>query len=127
MHPVDTADVAALDGRHVAAGVLAHLAGRAPAAATVRIAAEAPLRWVTPQRLAPGVGAPRGDLLLWTDRYRRLPVVRAVQDGRTLARKRVAWPAAPGRVFRVPADLVSAADPHGGVVVLRLDGEAGAS
>ncbi|MGW4796200.1 NAD(P)/FAD-dependent oxidoreductase, partial [Nonomuraea sp. NPDC004297] len=32
LHPVDTADVAALDGRHVAAAVLAHLAG-APAAA----------------------------------------------------------------------------------------------
>ncbi len=124
VHPVDTADGAALDGRHVAAGVLAHLQGRSPAAATVEVEVAAPFRWVTPQRLVPGVEAPRGDLLLWTDRYRRFPVVRAVQGGRVLARKRIAWPAAPGRVFRVPADLVSTALHTGGPVVLHLEGGA---
>ena len=120
VHPVDTADVAALDGRHVADGVRAHLAGRARGPG-VRLTVEAPLRWVTPQLLVPGVPASRGDLLLWTDRYRMLPVVRAVQDGRLLAHRRLPWPAAPGRVFRVPADLVSSAEPRGGVVVLRLE------
>jgi thioredoxin reductase len=121
VHPVDTADGAALDGRHVSAGVLAHLEGGAPAQATVALTAAAPFRWVTPQRLAPGVEAPRGDLLLWTEHHRRFPVVRAVQDGRVLARKRLAWPAAPGRVFRVPAALVASASPAGGPVVLDLD------
>ena len=67
---------------------------------------------------------PRYLLLVWTDRCRRFPVVRAVQDGRVLARKRVAWPAAPGRVFRVPADLVSTASATGGPVVLHLEGDA---
>lgn len=120
VHPVDTADAAALDGRHVAAGVLAHLEGRAPTPAGVRLAAAAPFRWVTPQRVAVGVTPPRGDLLLWCDAYQRFPVVRAVQDGRVLARRRVPWPAAPGRVFRVPADLVASADVGGGPVVLDL-------
>ncbi len=127
VHPVDTADAAALDGRHVVAGVVGHLAGREPEAASVRVTVRPPLRWVTPQRLVPGTTAPRGVLLLWTDRYRRLPVVRAVQDGRTLARRRLAWPAAPGRVFRVPAALVASADPSGGDLVLHLDGDKGAS
>ena len=120
VHPVDTADGAALDGRHVAAGVLAHLAGQQPVPAALRITAAAPFRWVTPQRVAPGVAPPRGDLLLWCDRYQRLPVVRAVQDGRVLASRRILWPAAPGRVFRVPAALVSTAHPQGGPVVLDL-------
>ncbi len=48
VHPVDTADGAALDGRHVAAGVLAHLEGRSPGPAGVWLTAAAPLRWVTP-------------------------------------------------------------------------------
>ena len=121
VHPVDTADGAALDGRHVAAGVRAHLAGRAPDPSGLRITAAAPFRWVTPQRVATGVTAPRGDLLLWCDRYQRLPVVRAVQDGRLLARRRILWPAAPGRVFRVPADLVASAAVDGGPVVLELE------
>ena len=51
VHPVDTADGAALDGRHVVAGVRAHLAGRAPDPTGLRITAAAPFRWVTPQRV----------------------------------------------------------------------------
>ena len=121
VHPVDTADGAALDGLHVANGVRDHLAGRSPAAGGLRITAAAPFRWVTPQRVAAGVGPPRGHLLLWCDAYQRFPVVRAVQDGRVLARRRILWPAAPGRVFRVPADLVATAAPQGGPVVLGLE------
>ncbi len=120
VHPVDTADGAALDGRHVASAVLAHLEGVPPPSAGVRLTAAAPFRWVTPQRVAVGVAPPRGDLLLWCDSYQRFPVVRAVQDGEVLARRRVAWPAAPGRIFRAPADLVASADPRGGPVVLGL-------
>ena len=121
VHPVDTADGAALDGRHVVTGVRAHLDGRAPTTTGLRITAAAPFRWVTPQRVATGIAAPRGDLLLWCDRYQRLPVVRALQDGRLLARRRILWPAAPGRVFRVPADLVASAAVDGGPVVLELE------
>ena len=118
VHPVDTADGAALDGRHVGNAVRAQLAGREPASAELRIIAAPPFRWVTPQRVAAGIAPPRGDLLLWCDGYHRFPVVRAVQDGRVVARKRIVWPAAPGRVFRVPADLVASASAEGGPVVI---------
>ncbi|WP_202879254.1 NAD(P)/FAD-dependent oxidoreductase [Nocardioides cynanchi] len=124
LHPVDTADGAALDGRHVAAGVLAHLAGVGAPPVTVELVAAAPFRWVTPQRLLLGIEPPRGHLLLWPEAYQRLPVVRAVQDGRVLARHRLSWPAAPGRVFRVPAGLVASANPHGGPVELGLERDA---
>ncbi len=119
LHPVDTADGAALDGRHVAAAVSRWLRTRGGPAKSVRVRPEGPLRWVAPQLISPGAGAaPRGDLLLWVDEYRRLPKLRAIQDGRTLATKRTPWPAAPGRVYRAPWSLVSGADPAGGDVTV---------
>ncbi|MGS2586486.1 NAD(P)/FAD-dependent oxidoreductase [Streptomyces hebeiensis] len=123
VHPVDTADVAALDGRHVARQVIDHLHGRPRPAEGVRLLAEAPFRWVAPQILRPTDPAPaRGRLLLWTDSFVRLPKVTVRQDGRTVARRTLAWPAAPGRVFRVPAGLLDGVSTTGGPVRIGLDG-----
>lgn len=119
VHPVDTADVAALDGRHVADQVAAWLAGRPAPEREVRLDVAAPLRWVAPGLLRPGdPPPPRARLLLWTDELVRLPRVTAHQDGRVLAERRLPWPAAPGRVFRVPWSLLSGAHPAGGPVTL---------
>jgi hypothetical protein len=119
LHPVDTADGAALDGRHVTGAVSRWLRSRDEPPKPVRVRSEGPLRWVAPQLISPGAGAaPRGDLLFWVDEYRRLPRLRAVQDGRTLATKRTPWPAAPGRVYRAPWSLVSNADPDAGDITV---------
>ena len=119
LHPVDTADGAALDGRHVVAAVTGWLNGRDEPQKAVRIRTDGPFRWVAPQLVsAEGGIAARGDLLFWVDEYRRLPKLRAVQDGRTLATKRTPWPAAPGRVYRAPWSLVAGADPAGGDVTI---------
>ena len=119
LHPVDTADGAALDGRHVAAAVSRWLEHRDEPPKAVRIRTDGPFRWVAPQLVSPEGGvAARGDLLFWVDEYRRLPKLRAVQDGRTLATKRTPWPAAPGRVYRAPWSLVANADPAGGDVTV---------
>jgi thioredoxin reductase len=119
LHPVDTADGAALDGRHVAAALTSWLQRGDEPPKGARIRAEGPLRWVAPQLVSPDGGiAARGDLLFWVDEYRRLPKLRAVQDGKTLATKRTPWPAAPGRVYRAPWSLVSNADPAGGDVTI---------
>jgi len=119
LHPVDTADGAALDGRHVAAAVKSWLQHRDEPPKAVRIRSDRPLRWVAPQLVSPeGGAAARGHLLFWVDEYRRLPTLRAVQDGRTLATTRTAWPAAPGRVYRAPWSLVAGADPGGGDVTI---------
>ncbi|MGE0218284.1 NAD(P)/FAD-dependent oxidoreductase [Mycolicibacterium sp.] len=121
LHPVDTADGAALDGHHVAAAALSWLSSGTAPAKGARIRALAPLRWVVPQLVSTlGGTASRGDLLLWTDEYRRLPRLRAVQDGRVLATKRTSWPAAPGRIYRAPWSLVAGADPTAGDVTVAL-------
>ncbi len=135
VHPVDTADGAALDGRHVAGAVTRWLAsGRGseasgapgagleggPRPGSVHVTAAPPFRWVTPQHVPVGGGAPRGQLLLWVDEFHRLPVVRARQGGSEVGRVRVPWPAAPGRIFRVPEKVLGAADPAGGLVTLHL-------
>ena len=116
LHPVDTA---ALDGRHVATTVSRWLQRREEPHKAVRTRAEVPSRWVAPQLVSPDSGvAARGDLLFSVDEYRRLPTLRAMQDGRALSTKRTPWPAAPGRVFRAPWSLVANADQAGGDVTV---------
>ncbi len=121
LHPVDTADVAALDGRHLAAPVLRWLRTREARAGGVRLVADPPLRWVVPQVLRPGDPAPaRRRLVLWCDAAVAFPEVRLVQDGEVVATRRLPWPAAPGRAFRVPSALIAHADPGGAPVHVRL-------
>ncbi|MEV0672802.1 NAD(P)/FAD-dependent oxidoreductase [Mycobacterium sp. NPDC050441] len=121
LHPVDTADIAALDGRHVAAQVRRYLDGAAIPDEAIRIEAAAPLRWVAPGLLRPGDPAPaRHRLLLWTDTLVRIPKVVARQDGKVIGRKTLPWPASPGRVFRVPSSILDGVDHHGGPVSLSL-------
>lgn len=120
VHPVDTADVAALDGAHVAGAVQEWLAKGVERSTGPAIMADSPLRWVAPQVLTAGVAPARGKLLLWADASIALPKVTAIQDGRTIGIKRLPWPCAPGRVFRVPADILDNADERGGPIHLRV-------
>lgn len=124
LHPVDTADVAALDGRHVAESVRRHLAGARAweaAAPPVRVRAEAPFTWVAPGLLRPGDPAPpRGRLLLWASDYRATPRVTVSQAGTTIAARRLPWPVAPGRVFRVPWSMLAGVRPDAGDVTVGL-------
>lgn len=120
VHPVDTADIAALDGTHVAAAVLAWLAGTEQRGSGVTLAVDPPLRWVAPGVWRPGEHAARERLLLWTDELVRVPRVHVRQDGRVLARRTLPWPASPGRVFRVPSSMLAKVDPHGGEVRIGL-------
>ncbi|SDO74666.1 Thioredoxin reductase [Nakamurella panacisegetis] len=121
VHPVDTADVAALDGAAVAEHVLAHLSGSRPAADRTRLRAAAPLRWASPGVLrGSDPEPPRGRLLVWSDRYVPFPLVVIRQNGRIVARKRLWWPAAPGRVFRVPSSILTEVDLAAGDVTIGL-------
>ena len=121
VHPVDTADVAALDGRHVAERVLAHLAGEQVPTPAIPIEAEPPFTWIAPSRFRPGdVRAARNRALLWSVEARRLPRVEVSQDGRVLANRVLGWPLSPGRVFRIPWTMFSGARADAGGIRVRL-------
>jgi hypothetical protein len=121
LHPVDTADVAALDGRHVAEQVRTWLTGDSIDGPAVRLVAEEPFDWVAPGLFRPGDPAPpRRRLLLWGAEHRQVPRVVVTQDGRVLSRRWIPWPLAPGRVFRLPWGLVAGARGDAGDVTIRL-------
>lgn len=121
LHPVDTADVAALDGRHVADQVRRFLDGVDDPQPGIRLVADAPFRWIAPGIIRPGDPAPaRGRLLLWAEEFHRAPRIRVTQGGRQLARHRLPWPMSPGRIFRIPSSLVDAIDPAAGDVHVGL-------
>jgi thioredoxin reductase len=121
LHPVDTADVAALDGRHVAEQVTRYLEGGAVPAEAFRLVAGDGFAWVAPGLIRLGDPAPpRGRLLLWPAAHRRLPRVVVEQDGRVRARRTIAWPLAAGRMFRLPSSLVDDCVPGAGDVTIRL-------
>nr|WP_308061713.1 hypothetical protein [Streptomyces sp. LBUM 1481] len=70
LHAVETADVAALDGRAVASGVLGHLAARGdtpPSRRLVPLRVSEPLAWVAPNLVSAVAAAPpRGHFVLWS-------------------------------------------------------------
>jgi thioredoxin reductase len=136
LHPVDTADIAALDGEHVATAVDEWLtpcgsaqqesAGPVWADSGISVRVCPPLRWVVPQRVDPAEGSPaRRRLLTWSDAFVPRPVVEVSQGGRSLGRHRIWWPASPGRVFRLPDSVLKGARPDGGVVSIALVEPAG--
>jgi hypothetical protein len=49
-----------------------------------------------------------------------VPTVLARQDGRIVGRRTLPWPAAPGRVFRIPSGILDDVDPRGGTVTFAL-------
>jgi thioredoxin reductase len=121
LHPVDTADVAALDGRHLADRLRAWLDGVRPTGEAVRIRAERPFRWVHPGLLRHGDPVPaRGRLLLRSDELVRLPHVSVRQGGSEIAHRRLPWAASPGRIFRVPSTLLDHVDHEAGDVTIAL-------
>lgn len=122
VHPVDTADIAALGGRH-AAGAIARFLQNPQAFAWDdgdRIEVAAPLRWAAPGWYHPRLPPSRGRILAWTDEEIALPTVTARQAGSVIARRRLPWPASPGRVFRIPWSLLAGARPGAGPITLSL-------
>jgi hypothetical protein len=119
VHPVDTADIAAVDGTFVADEVARYLTGsRPPRGSALRLRPGSGLRWIAPGLIRDATfGPPRGRLLAWTDELVRFPKVTVSQGGCVVAEKRLVWPASPGRVFRIPAHILDRVDHRGGDVI----------
>jgi thioredoxin reductase len=117
LHPAEPADVAALGGRHAAAALAGHLRGEGGAwPSHVAVLARPPLRWVWPNLVSAGDGAPpRGRFLLRSGEFVRAPRVEVNQGGRTLWRGRLRR-LVPGRSAHIPAEWTREVDPEAGPV-----------
>jgi thioredoxin reductase len=117
VHAAETADVAALSGRHAAGQIHAFLAGQSsPAPARVPIIAESPLRWISPNVIAAdSVLPPLRRFTLRAAEYRPRARLEARQDGRLLARSRPLR-LIPGRPVYLRASWLARVDQAGGPV-----------
>lgn len=120
LHPVETADAVALDGRAVARHVLAHLAGELPPA-TVPLTVDAPLRWVAPHRVGPHAPPPPRDrFILWSAAFVRRPVIEVTQSGRLLHRQASHRTLVPNRPFYLASRWSAQVDPDAGPVTITI-------
>jgi thioredoxin reductase len=119
VHAAETADVAALGGRHAARHLAAALGGLLPPAAVVGVTVAPPLAWISPNAIRPATAPPRGRFVMRSRVFRRLARIEIRQAGRPLARSRPAS-LVPGRPVHLAAGWVSQVDPAGGPVHVAL-------
>ncbi len=121
LHGAETADVAALSGRHAAAAAAAFLEDGGPwPDVRVPIRCEPPLRWIAPNVVVPGAGTPpRGRFALRSESFAQRPRVEVAQAGRMLWSGRLRR-LVPGRSAALPHAWAAAVDPDGGPVSVRL-------
>jgi hypothetical protein len=136
VHAAETADVAALSGRHAARHIAAFLGGAAAAflggagaagdagageaggagAGRLPVLVEPPLRWISPNVIgASAAPPPLGRFVLRSADFRRLARLEVRQDGRLLARSRPAR-LIPARPVHLGAGWLPRVDPAGGPV-----------
>ena len=130
VHPAETADVAALGGRHAARHIAAALARSAPggrpgrgecagATPAVPVMVAAPLAWISPNMVGDQAPLPpRGRFLLRSEVFRRRAWLEVRQGDRLLARARARL--IPGRPVHLDAGWLSSVQPSGTPVLVTL-------
>ena len=135
VHAAETADIAALSGRHAARHIAAFLGGEGAAGgpgaaagsgvaaagsgwapgARLPVLAEPPLRWISPNAIGSAAPPPLGRFVLRSAVFRRGVRLEVRQDGRLLARSRPAR-LIPERPVHLGAAWLDRVDPAGGPV-----------
>jgi thioredoxin reductase len=118
VHAAETADVAALSGRHAARHIAAALGAAGDTgtrAIRVPVLVEAPLRWISPNAIGSATSPPLGRFVLRSGEFRRLARLEVRQDGRLLARSRPVR-LVPGRPVHLNAQWLTRVDPGAGPV-----------
>lgn len=120
VHPVETADNVALDGRDAARSVLGYLAtGEVRSAGPgVPVRVRAPLAWVAPNVLRGPAPPPRGRFILWARDVVERPVIEVRQGERTLCTHRPHRTLLPGRPYYLPDGWLTDVKPHGPPVAI---------
>jgi len=118
VHPVETADVCALDGSAVVPAVLACLRSESPPAASVPLRAAEPLHWVWPNRLVAGERPRR--IRLWASARADRPEFVMEQAGRQVAQVRGPRRMVANRPFSIDAAWAGDVRSGAGPVTVRL-------
>jgi thioredoxin reductase len=120
LHGAETADVAALSGRHAAHAVRAFLAtGAWPDRPPVPVLCEPPLRWISPSAINADVEPPRGHFLLRVAELCAAGEIVVTQGARPLWRGRYRS-LVPNVSIHVPAAFVRQVDTDGPPLTFRL-------
>ena len=111
LHGAETADVAALGGRHAGGAAAAFVSGaRGWPDSRIPIECEPPLGWIAPNVVAQGAGAPpRGRFALRSSEFVSRPRIEVLQGSRTLWAGRIAR-LVPGRSAGLPHAWAQAVD-----------------
>jgi hypothetical protein len=124
VHAAETADIAALSGRHAARHIVAGLRSRASEVARLPLQVVVPLRWISPNAIvyrtppppsAPPSPPPLGRFVLRSGEFRRLARLEVRQDGRLLGRSGPVR-LVPGRSLHLRAGWLARVNPAGGPV-----------
>jgi thioredoxin reductase/dihydrofolate reductase len=117
VHAAETADVAALSGRHAARQIAAYLRGRrGPVGPRVPVEVAPPLLWISPNAVAAATPPPPlGRFTLRAAGFGPPGRLEVRQDGRLLGRSRPQR-MIPGRPVHLPASWLPGVDPGGGPV-----------
>jgi hypothetical protein len=122
VHAAETADIAALSGRHAARQIAAFLSGgvlgagsAVPGRGRVPVLVEPPLRWISPNVTGSAAAPPLGRFVLRSREFRRGARLEAWQDGRLLARSRPVR-LIPERPVHLEAGWLDQVEPAGGPV-----------
>lgn len=123
LHGAETADVAAISGRHVVDAVLEHLAGATWPASRIPVNCEDPLHWIVPNAVVGNASSdprpPRGRYLIRAKEELRAVSVEILQDRRVLYRGRLPR-LMPGRSASLDPAWTTRIDPAGGPVAVRV-------
>jgi thioredoxin reductase len=122
VHAAETADIAALSGRHAARQIATLLAEPWAAAEVKRrlpVVAEPPLRWISPNAVAVTADGPAppplGRFVLRSAEFRQVARIEVRQDGQVLGRSGPVR-LIPGRPVHLGAGWLARIDPAGGPV-----------
>jgi hypothetical protein len=118
LHGAETADVCALDGRHVAASVMKWLEGGEWPVPTVLLQVQPPVHWVHPSAVRPGERPARGRYLVRVEQFlagRRLSIV---QGDRLVCSSVTTAPLVPNRSIALRSGWEDKVDPAGPPVVV---------
>jgi hypothetical protein len=123
VHAAETADVAALSGRHAAAQIAQLLSTPAEAtsdqATTVPVTVGPPLQWISPSAIrVPGPLPPRGRFVLRSSAFLPASHLDVRQGKKLLHRERARL--VPGRTVQLAAAWVTRINPASGPVDIRV-------